>query len=125
MQGAGMSRDTRAAQIGARLRESRVAARLTQEEAGQGVGVSRTTIANWESGRNLPDLVQFADLMALYGESAHKILFGRYRVKFDDKHIAELRRIASQLSPEFQRKLIGLLAMAGVAGGLGSTERPA
>ena len=36
--------------IGSKLNQARVAARLTQEQVAGALGVSRQTISNWETG---------------------------------------------------------------------------
>lgn len=63
--------------IGERLRVAREKSGASQDEAAQAASVARSTVSNWESGRNLPCLVQFSDLMAHYGVSPFAVLFGR------------------------------------------------
>jgi Zn-dependent peptidase ImmA (M78 family)/DNA-binding XRE family transcriptional regulator len=61
-------------EIGERLRAARAAAGLTQEQAGQSIGVARTTIVAIENGsrRLRPD--EFVQLCRIYKVSANSIL---------------------------------------------------
>ena len=44
-------------EIGAKLRQARIAAGLTQEQTAEALGVSRQSISNWENEKNYPDIV--------------------------------------------------------------------
>ena len=51
------------------LRAARVNARLTQGEAAEKIGVSRSTIVNWESGKTSPRVGELKKIEAVYGVS--------------------------------------------------------
>lgn len=55
--------------VGARLREARKAAGLTQTEAADALRVTSESIGRWERGQNEPGLSQTAHLAELYGVS--------------------------------------------------------
>lgn len=48
------------------LAAARVNAQLTQREAAKKIGVSETTIVNWEAGRSEPTVTQARTLSELY-----------------------------------------------------------
>ena len=58
---------TYAGRFAARLRELRVAARLSQAEAAQAVGVMQTAVSKWERGATTPPLNVLPVLSTLYG----------------------------------------------------------
>ena len=60
--------------IGDRLREARESAGLTQEAAGQALGVSKGAVSAWETKRNTPFLEQFVGLCKLYKADAGVLL---------------------------------------------------
>lgn len=70
-------------EIGSRLRDSRINARLSPVEVAQEVEVSPKTVYSWESGARDPGAIRLADLCLLYGVSADYILFGTPMVPAD------------------------------------------
>ncbi len=48
------------------LKALRVNARMTQEEAAEKIGVSPSTLMNWEQGKTFPDVRQIKLIEALY-----------------------------------------------------------
>ena len=62
------------ATIGHRLRAARNRAGLNQLEAGEVIGVSKETIANWEKAKHMPPADQLAGLLLAYGCSADYVL---------------------------------------------------
>lgn len=48
------------------LEAARVNRGLTQEEAAKELGISKTTLVNWEKGNTFPDIVNFKALCSLY-----------------------------------------------------------
>jgi transcriptional regulator with XRE-family HTH domain len=106
-----MDRKSEMAQIGARLREARTRAGMTQEEAAAATGVKRPAVSNWEAGRNLPCLLQFRELLSLYGATAFQILFGPNPLTMTREEAQELSRAAVGFSPELQSKIDLLLTM--------------
>ena len=63
-------------EIGARLKEARLGAGLTQEQAAEALGVSRQTVSNWENEKTYPDIVSVIRLSDLYGVSLDRLLKG-------------------------------------------------
>lgn len=112
-----MSQKVEMALIGRRLKEARQRSRVKQEEAAQAVSTTRTTISNWEAGRNLPCLVQFRGLLALYGETGYHILFGDNPFEITKEEAAELSQLARTASPGLRRRIDVLLTLLSTAGG--------
>lgn len=98
-------------QVCARMRDARLAAGITQEEAAKAVGVTRATISNQEAGRSAPSLEQFRKLIAEYGAGAHVVLYGRAPVEFGPEEIAELRAFTMGASPGLRAKLELVIAL--------------
>jgi transcriptional regulator with XRE-family HTH domain len=94
----------------------RCVAMVTQQNAADGVGVQRATIANWESGRFLPALVQFRALLTLYAASPYFILYGSSRVGLSDDERDELQRLTRKASIGLQMKISLVLTMLAVEG---------
>jgi transcriptional regulator with XRE-family HTH domain len=70
--------------IGSRLKESRISAKLTQEAVGRAFstnekpeGFGKGTVSAWELGRNEPTASQLIRLCELYRVSADYLLFGK------------------------------------------------
>lgn len=63
--------------IGARLNQARIEAKLTQEQVAAALGVSRQTISNWENGKTYPDIVSVIKLSDLYEISLDLLLKGK------------------------------------------------
>lgn len=63
-------------EIGSRLRDCRVRARLSQADAGADVGKSDKTISAYEAGERMPDVETLAHMCLLYGVSTDEIIFG-------------------------------------------------
>lgn len=62
--------------IGARLKESRKSAKLTQEAVAKELGVNRQAVSNWETGRETPRAEAWFLLGQLYGVSLDYIVYG-------------------------------------------------
>lgn len=60
--------------LGAKLKDARAAAGLTQGEAAEKLYVSRQTISNWENGKTYPDIVSVVKMSDLYGISLDRLL---------------------------------------------------
>lgn len=56
------------------LKERRKISGLTQTEVANKLHVSRQAISNWETGRNLPDLILVAQLANIYGISVDELI---------------------------------------------------
>ena len=57
------------------LKAARVNAGLTQKAVIKELGISKTTLANYEKGRTSPDIETGKALAALYGASIEDIIF--------------------------------------------------
>ena len=60
--------------IGARIREFREAAGLSQAELARRVYVSRQTVGNWEAGRTLADVQSLVLLSQVFGTTVDAII---------------------------------------------------
>ncbi len=60
--------------IGIKIRQARINAKLTQDEAAAALDVSRQTISNWETGKTYPDIVSVVKMSDLYGISLDHLL---------------------------------------------------
>ena len=49
------------------LKAARVNANLTQRETAEKMGIDRSTVINWESGKTYPTAPQLIQLCTLYG----------------------------------------------------------
>lgn len=76
--------------IGRKLKEARLAAGLTQEQAANAAQVSRQTMSSWENGRSVPDVVSVVRLAEVYGISLDTLVQDRAKareqVSFLEKH---------------------------------------
>lgn len=63
-------------EIGRKLKEARLGAGLTQEQAAERLFVSRQTISNWENEKTWPDIVSVVRLSDLYSISLDELLKG-------------------------------------------------
>lgn len=62
------------AEIGQRVRKARLAAKITQEQLAEKVGVGTTHISHIETGNSIPSLKLFVDVLNALGLSADAIL---------------------------------------------------
>ena len=60
--------------IGSKIKNARVEANLTQEQAAEALGVSRQTISNWENEKTYPDIVSVVKMSDLYHVSLDHLL---------------------------------------------------
>lgn len=58
---------------GRKLREYRERVGLTQEKAALRIGVSKTSLRNWESGRKIPSVTNLNCLCTVYGISGDDV----------------------------------------------------
>lgn len=61
-------------EIGTKIREARVRAKITQERAAEEIGVSRQTLSNWENAKTYPDIMSVVKMSDLYGVSLDHLL---------------------------------------------------
>lgn len=57
------------------LEACRINKKLTQEQAGELIGVHVSTIKSWESGRTYPNQPQIEKICEVYGVSYDNIIF--------------------------------------------------
>lgn len=64
------------------LRNARIAAKLTQYQVAEKLGISSTTMSQIEGGSRKLSLVKALELAEIYGVEAHSIFadLGRYKV---------------------------------------------
>ena len=62
--------------IGCKIKQARLQAGLTQEQAAAALGVSRQTISNWETEKTYPDIVSVVKMSDLYAVSLDQLLKG-------------------------------------------------
>ena len=86
-----------AAAIGARLRQARLTARLTQQDVARDFLRSRQAISSWEGGKTLPSLLEFKELASLYGVSTDQLLFGVEDVSAECKRVLANVRSAQKV----------------------------
>ena len=60
--------------VGARLRQARERARLGADRVADKLGVAKTTVGYWETGRSFPSVEHLTALLRLYGISADWLL---------------------------------------------------
>lgn len=65
------------AELGARLKEKRKAAKLTQTDIANKIGITQAGYAFYENGRNEPDIETLRKLADLF-ETSVDFLIGRY-----------------------------------------------
>ena len=63
-------------EIGKKLKQARLEAGLTQEQAAERLFVSRQTISNWENEKTYPDITSVVRLSDLYSISLDELLKG-------------------------------------------------
>jgi transcriptional regulator with XRE-family HTH domain len=97
------------AQIGGRLRDARCRARVSVEDAAKAANVQPLAVKKWEKGGSLPSLLEFRELLPLYGVMACQVLFEDSPIELSREQAAELAR--APLSPALRLKVDVLLAM--------------
>lgn len=107
-------------QVGATIREARLQKGLTQQELGDMLGVSKPTVAKWESGMtiNIPRKHQ-AKLAEILGLSADYLigtepvdpeeLAANLADYYRDRDLQEIAKLYRVLSPEHKRQALEYL----------------
>jgi putative transcriptional regulator len=72
------------------LKAARVNAKLTQVEAAEKIGCHRTSLSNWEIGKNMPDMGIGIKMAKVYG------------VKIDDLSFLESESTLSGLEAKYE-----------------------
>lgn len=57
------------------LKAARVNANLTQEQAGEKLGVSKDVVSNWERQITYPDVIMLGRIEEVYGVSYSDLIF--------------------------------------------------
>lgn len=94
--------------IGKFLKEERENSNLTQEEAAKRIGVSKSIISKWETGKSYPSLENLSKISETYGVSINEILAGtrlgmNEKESVSDKNLlkemqkTKVNRIANQI----------------------------
>ena len=60
--------------IGAKIKEARATAQLTQEQSAEALGISRQTLSNWENNKTYPDIISVIKMSDLYSVSLDRLL---------------------------------------------------
>lgn len=67
-----------------KIKNARLAAKLTQEQAAEGLGVIRQTMSNWENGKTYPDIISVIKMSDLYDISLDHLLKEKKSMLFID-----------------------------------------
>ena len=60
--------------IGTKLQQARLQAKMTQEQVAEVLGVSRQTLSNWENEKTYPDIISVIKMSDLYAVSLDHLL---------------------------------------------------
>ncbi len=63
--------------IGFKIKNARIKAEFTQEQAAEALGVSRQTVSNWENEKTYPDIISVVKMSDLYTVSLDELLKGK------------------------------------------------
>ena len=96
--------------VGSKIKQARLDARLTQEYAAQELGVSRQTISNWENGRTYPDIVSVIRMSELYRVSLDHLLKGKEERPMED-YIEYLEESTNMVQSHKKLSLTILIAL--------------
>ncbi|MBO4456660.1 MAG: helix-turn-helix transcriptional regulator [Butyrivibrio sp.] len=88
---------------------------LTQQQLASSVGVSDKVIANWETGKGIPDTMIMPELCRILDVSVNELLAGErltgenYNQKADD-NIVDLLRNSEDIKKDYRGVIIGIVA---------------
>ena len=91
--------------LGTRLRETREAEGLTQEDVAKLLGVSRVIITNIESGTRKVSAEELDKFSKIYGRSMDELVHG----KITEENVKMFARTFSELSEEDQEEIVNLI----------------
>lgn len=97
--------------LGARLELARRKAGASQEEAAEAADVDPIAVESWESGRAMPSLIQFRQLVSHYGVLPGMVLFGGIPVQITRSEATEMRIAVEGCSSSVRAKVDCVLAM--------------
>ena len=78
------------------LKEERENSNLTQEEAAKRIGVSKSIISKWETGKSYPSLENLSKISETYGVSINEILAGP-RLGMNEKEIVSDENLLKEM----------------------------
>ena len=78
------------------LKEERENSNLTQEEAAKRIGVSKSIISKWETGKSYPSLENLSKISETYGVSINEILAGK-RLGMNEKEIVSDENLLKEM----------------------------
>ena len=90
-------------EIGKKLKEARLGAKLTQEQAAERLFVSRQTISNWENEKTYPDIASVVRLSDLYSITLDELLKG-------DTEMAEHLEESTDVVKSNQKLILAVIA---------------
>ena len=90
-------------EIGAKLKDARMRAGMTQEKVAEEIQVTRQTISNWENEKSFPDIVSVIRLSSLYGNSLDQLLKG-------DEEMMEHLEKTTNIVKSNQKLIIAIIA---------------
>ena len=90
-------------EIGAKLKDARMRAGMTQEKVAEEIQVTRQTISNWENEKFFPDIVSVIRLSSLYGISLDQLLNG-------DEEMMEHLEKTTNIVKSNQKLIIAIIA---------------
>lgn len=91
--------------IGEFLKELRNEKKLTQEQLGECLGVSRRTVSRWETGSNLPDLEMLIEMADYYDVDLRELLDGERKGEKMDKELEETVLKVTAYSNDEKRRM--------------------
>lgn len=78
------------------LKEERENSNFTQEEAAKRIGVSKSIISKWETGKSYPSLENLSKISETYGISVNEILAGT-RLGMNEKEIVSDENLLKEM----------------------------
>ena len=100
--------------IGTRLKEARTAAKLTQEQAAEVLGVSRQTISNWENEKTYPDIMSIVKISDLYEISLDRLLKDEKALQPAEPEGEETKAVDMAIKESRQPVIIMAVAYLGI-----------
>jgi transcriptional regulator with XRE-family HTH domain len=103
--------DVHKEELAARLKRARLNAHISVEDAALAADVQPLAIRRWEKAAAMPTLVQFRQLLEVYGVTACDVLYADNPWRFGPAEAAELAQAARLFSPRLRARVDLLLAM--------------
>lgn len=96
-----------------RLKEARIASRMTQKEVAQLMGINQNTYSYWESGKTRIDNISLGKLASIFGVSVDYLLDktstpAGENDEIPDSYSSELLHFANQLNPKLKERLMAV-----------------